>query len=42
MELSTAIQNLKDLQIKMYAFNAASSALYLDGVTVAPKETSEG
>lgn len=42
MELSTAIQNLKDLQIKMYAFNAASSALYLDGVTVAPKETSAG
>ena len=42
MEIKEAIEKLDNLQQKMFAFNAASSALYLDGVTVAPKETSQG
>ena len=42
MELHEALQQLETLQKKMYAYSAASSALYLDGVTVAPKDTSEG
>lgn len=42
MTLNEAITKLNELETKMYAFNCASSALYLDGVTVAPKETSEG
>lgn len=42
MELKQAIAMLDELQQKMFAYNAASSALYLDGVTVAPKETSQG
>ncbi len=42
MEIKEAIAQLDMLQQKMFAFNAASSALYLDGVTVAPKETSQG
>lgn len=42
MELTTALEQLKELQLKMYAFGMAQSAIYLDGDTVAPKETSEG
>ncbi len=42
MELQTALQQLEELQQKLYAFRTASSALYLDGVTVAPRDTSEG
>ena len=42
MEIKEAIAKLTELQTKMYAYKAASSALYLDGVTVAPKETSAG
>ena len=42
MELQTALQQLEGLQQKLYAFRTASSALYLDGVTVAPRDTSEG
>ena len=42
MEINEAIAKLTELQTKMYAYKAASSALYLDGVTVAPKETSAG
>ena len=42
MELTTALQKLDELQKKMYAYGAANSALYLDSVTVAPKDTSEG
>ncbi len=42
MELKTALEQLKDLQLKQYAYGCAESALYLDGVTVAPRDTSEG
>ena len=42
MELNAALEQLKELQIKQYAYNCAQSALYLDGVTVAPRDTSEG
>ncbi len=42
MELNEALQQLDTLQKKMYAYGAASSALYLDGVTVAPSDTAEG
>lgn len=42
MDIKEAIAQLDLLQQKMYAYNTASSALYLDGVTVAPKETSQG
>ena len=42
MDLQTALQQLEELQQKLYAFRTASSALYLDGVTVAPRDTSEG
>ena len=42
MELHSALAQLQELQKKMYAYGVASSSLYLDGVTVAPKNTSEG
>ena len=42
MELNQALEQLSALQKKMYAYGCASSALYLDGVTVAPRDTSEG
>ena len=42
MELNEALAKLNELQIKMYAYRSASSALYLDGVTVAPSDTSAG
>ncbi|MBR4942205.1 MAG: carboxypeptidase M32 [Clostridia bacterium] len=42
MELETALHQLESLQQKLYAFRTAASALYLDGVTVAPRDTSEG
>lgn len=42
MELKEAFAKLSELQTKLYAYNAATSALYLDGVTVAPKDTSAG
>lgn len=42
MDLKKALAELELLQKKMYAYNAASSALYLDAVTVAPKDTAEG
>ena len=42
MELKQALEQLDLLEQKMYAFNAASSALYLDGTTVAPRDTAEG
>ena len=42
MEQKQALQVLEDIQKKMYAFGSASSALYLDSVTVAPKDTAEG
>ncbi len=42
MELKQALQSLEDIQRKLYAYNTASSALYLDGDTVAPRDTAEG
>ena len=42
MELKQALDRLAELQRKMYAYQAASSSLYLDGTTVAPKDTAEG
>ncbi len=42
MELKKALEELTSLQRKLYAFNMASSAIYLDAVTVAPKNTAEG
>ena len=42
MDLNEALARLAELQKLQYAYGAASSALYLDGVTVAPKDTSEG
>lgn len=42
MELNEALARLVELQKKLYAYQAADSALYLDGTTVAPKDTAEG
>ena len=42
MELQEALARLGELQRKQYAYNAASSALFLDSVTVAPRDTAEG
>ena len=42
MELQTALEQLKQLQIKQYAYHCAQSSLYLDAVTVAPRDTSDG
>ena len=42
MELNSALEQLGLLQKKLYAYQTASSSLYLDSVTVAPKDTSEG
>ncbi len=42
MEWNKAVQQMELLQKKKYALTCASSSLYLDAVTVAPKNTSEG
>jgi len=42
MELNKALEQLDELQKKMYAFGMASSAIYLDATTVAPKDTAAG
>ena len=42
MELKQALESLDAIQKKLYAFGTASSSLYLDGVTVAPKDTAAG
>ncbi|MBD5133238.1 MAG: carboxypeptidase M32, partial [Clostridiales bacterium] len=42
MELKEALAKLAELQKKLYAYHCASSSLYLDGTTVAPKDTAEG
>lgn len=42
MELKELLEKLDTLQKKMYAYDAASNSLYLDSVTVAPKDTSAG
>ena len=42
MELKQALEQLELLQKKLYAYQCASSSLYLDSVTVAPKDTAQG
>ncbi len=42
MELKEALERLEELQKKMFAYRTANSSLYLDGDTVAPKDTSAG
>ena len=42
MEINKVLEELALLQKKMYAYNVATSAIYLDAVTVAPKDTAEG
>ena len=42
MELTEKLAQLDGLQKKLYAFTCAESSLYLDSVTVAPKNTAEG
>lgn len=42
MELKEALDKLAALQRNMYAYNCATSSLYLDGATVAPKDTARG
>lgn len=42
MEIKEALDQLALLQKKMYAYNVASSSIYLDAVTVAPSDTAEG
>ena len=42
MELNQALEELETLQKKMYAYQCASSSLYLDSVTVAPRDTAQG
>ena len=42
MEVKQALEELETLQKKMYAYQCASSSLYLDSVTVAPKDTAQG
>lgn len=42
MELNEALASLAELEEKLYAYQAADSALYLDGTTVAPKGSSQG
>ena len=41
-ELKLKTEQLAELQKKLYAFNYASSSIYLDGATVAPRDTEEG
>lgn len=42
MELREALVKLDELEKKLYAYRTASSSLYLDGTTTAPKGTAEG
>lgn len=42
MEIEHALQQLESLQKKLYAYHCADSSLYLDAVTTAPSDTSEG
>ena len=42
MKVKEALEKLAELEKKRYAYGAASSALYLDGATVAPKDTAAG
>ena len=40
--INEKLRALETLQKKLYAYNCASNSLYLDAVTVAPKNTAEG
>ena len=42
MEWNEGLAKLAELQKKLYAYQAADSALFLDGTTVAPKDTAQG
>jgi len=42
MELNEALAKLAELQKKLYAYHCASSSLYLDATTTAPKDTAQG
>ncbi len=42
MDTKEALELIEAAQKKLFAFNAASSSLYLDAVTVAPRDTAEG
>ncbi len=42
MELNKALEKLSEYQKKLYAYQYASNAIYLDSVTAAPPETEEG
>ena len=42
MDREQALKELELLQQKLYAYNAASSSLFLDAMTVAPRDTAEG
>ena len=42
MEQNKKLRALETLQKKLYAYTCASNSLYLDAVTVAPKNTAEG
>ena len=41
-EMTAKLEKLAELQKKLYAFRYATSSIYLDGSTVAPKDTEEG
>ena len=41
-ELTAKLAELAELQRKLYAFRYATSSIYLDSATVAPKDTEEG
>ena len=42
MEIQQALKQLDGLQKKLYAYTTAQASLYLDGVTVAPRDTAAG
>ena len=42
MDMNEALAKLAELQKKLYAYQTASSSLYLDATTTAPKGTAEG
>ncbi len=42
MDLNEALAQLAELEKKLYAYQAASSSLYLDATTTAPRDTAEG
>ena len=41
-EMTAKLEKLAELQKQLYAFRYATSSIYLDGATVAPKDTEEG